>query len=565
MFLILLSWIYIGFTTINIGFFTNKILGLKNSNFVIFSILGLFTTTLFAGFWAIFERINIEFHIIFLILNIGIYLKFKNSIKSIYKSFFYELLCLPISLKTALSIISILILAQCASIPFIIDNESYYIQTIKWINKYGFVEGVANLHFFLAQTSGWHITQSVFNFSFLYNKFNDLSGFCLLLGNVYAFLHLNSFFKSKKINHLLIGFLPFANIFFFSFISTPSPDLPVYVLSLIIFYKFINNYKNLSPETFNLIAVLVFFAVFIKTTAIILIFIPVALFSAHYQALVSKLTKSLLLGIMVLFLFLIKNTIISGYPLFPLTFHLFSFDFQIPASMVHTYYGLTKRAAYELTENQFNSLNVFEISKIWLSRRGLHGFFNKTILLLLLSIPVFVFKYFNKKSFWILYIILFLQLLFLFFTSPQYRFFINAILFFSFLIAASYINTEKKIVFSMYFSLIILTLPTIFTFDLSFFTKNTHLKNNSTFSVNQIIFPYKNSKFEDRFEMIKNGNLKYSSPINIPFFWGTGDGEIPCVNKDQIKYFETYYNVKPQMRTNNLKDGFFSKKLSKNE
>jgi hypothetical protein len=228
--------------------------------------------------------------------------------------------------------------------------------------------------------------------------------------------------------------------------------------------------------------------------------------------------------------------------------------------MVHTYYGLTKRAAYELTENQFNSLNVFEISKIWLSRRGLHGFFNKTILLLLLSIPVFVFKYFNKKSFWILYIILFLQLLFLFFTSPQYRFFINAILFFSFLIAASYINTEKKIVFSMYFSLIILTLPTIFTFDLSFFTKNTHLKNNSTFSVNQIIFPYKNSKFEDCFEMIKNGNLKYSSPINIPFFWGTGDGEIPCVNKDQIKYFETYYNVKPQMRTNN-----FSKKLSKNE
>lgn len=565
MFLILLSWIYIGFTTINIGFSTNKILGLKNSNFVIFSVLGLFTTTIFAGFWAIFGRINIEFHIVFLILNIGIYLKFKNNIKSIYSSFFQEVSSFAASLKIALSIISILILAQCASIPFILDNESYYIQTIKWINEYGLVKGLANLHFFLAQTSGWHITQSVFNFSFLYNKFNDLSGFCLLLGNAYALLHLNAFFKDKEINHLLIGFLPFVNIFFFSFISTPSPDLPVYVLSLIIFYMFVSNYKDLNPETFNLIAILVFFAIFIKTTVIILIFILIALFTKHYRAMISKLTKSLFLGLMVLSLFLIKNSIISGYPLFPSTFNLLSFDFQIPASMAHSYYDLTKRAAYELTESQFNSLKAVEIFKIWFSRSGLHGFFNKMILFLLILAPVFIFKYFNKKSFWILYGILFSQLILLFFTSPQYRFFVNAILFFSFIIAASLINTERKIVFSLYFSLIILALPIIFPFDLSFFTKNTHLKSNSTFSVNQIIFPYKNSKFSDSFEIIKNGNLQYNSPVNIPFFWGTGDGEIPCVNQDQIKYFETYYKVKPQMRTTNLKDGFYAKQFSENE
>jgi len=43
--LIVISWIYILFTTINLGFVTNKIIGLKNQNFVITSILGLFSVT----------------------------------------------------------------------------------------------------------------------------------------------------------------------------------------------------------------------------------------------------------------------------------------------------------------------------------------------------------------------------------------------------------------------------------------------------------------------------------------------------------------------------------------
>ena len=562
MILILLSWIYVVFSTINIGFYTNKKLQLKNPSFVVFSILGLFTTTVFASIWAVFGRINIEFHLIFLILNIGIYLRFKNEIQILYKSFFLELKALTLSLKIALLFIFILILAQCASIPYIIDNESYYIQTIKWINEYGLVKGVANLHLFLGQTSGWHITQSVFNFSFLYNKFNDLSGFCLLLGNIYAFLHLNSYFKNNETNHLIIGFLPLVNIFLFTFISTPSPDLPVYILSLIIFFKFVNHYEKLDSETFNLITILILFTIFIKTTSIILVLIILVLFIKHYKILIQKITQPLIIGLLVLSLFLIKNTITSGYPLFPSVVNPFSFDFQIPAPIAHFYYDETKRAAFSLTENQYDSLNTFEIFKVWISRPGLHGMFNKAILFLLTVIPVFIFKFFNKKSFWILYGILFSQMILLFLSSPQYRFFINAILLFSFLIAACILNTKRKILVSLYLSLLILMVITMIPFNLSLFTSNIHLKKNSTFSLNEIIFPYKNSKFDNDYEIIKNGNLQYNSPINNVFFWGTGDGELPCVNKEQIKYFEMYYKIKPQMRTTNLKDGFYPKNIS---
>src|SRR6218665_2899343 len=253
MVLIVISWIYILFTTINLGFLTDKILQLKNKNFVITSILGLFSVTILASIWAIFGRINIEFHIFLLLTNILLYIGFQKLITEHYKVFWIELTQLNKALKAFLIIITFLILAQCASIPFVIDNESYYIQTIKWLNEYGFVKGLANLHIFLGQTSGWHVTQSAFNFSFLYQNFNDLSGFCLLLGNLFAIQKLNDYFKNNNSNYLIIGLFPLFNILFFQFISAPSPDIPVYVFSFIFFFYFLENFKKLTPETFNLL------------------------------------------------------------------------------------------------------------------------------------------------------------------------------------------------------------------------------------------------------------------------------------------------------------------------
>lgn len=87
----------------------------------------------------------------------------------------------------------------------------------------------------------------------------------------------------------------------------------------------------------------------------------------------------------------------------------------------------------------------------------------------------------------------------------------------------------------------------------------------SNFSSKNIIFPYKNSKYDTAFEPIVNGNLKYNSPIENSFFWGSGDGDLPCVNKDQIAYFEKYFYTKPQLRTKHLKDGFYPKKVKPSE
>jgi len=562
MILILLSWIYILFTTINLGFLLDKILQLKVKNFSVISILGLFSTTIIASIWAIFGRINFEFHLAIFVLNFAIMTFSTSEILSIYRSFFYEIKNLEKSLKFFLGLITIFIIAQCASIPYAIDNESYYIQTIKWLNEFGFVKGLANIHFFLGQTSGWHVAQSAFNFSFLYDKFNDLSGFCLLLGNFFAIQKLNDYFKNQKKTDLIIGLFPLANVFLFQFISAPSPDVPIYVFTFIIFSYFLENYRKMNGETFNLTTLLILFCLYIKTTAIGLCILTLIILFHNYKEI--KIYKTAFLSLLILALFVIKNSIITGYPLFPITKNFgFVSDYQLPEKIAVLYYSLTKYFAYSLTENQFNQMSFWEVFLHWITMPKLHGLFNKMSILLVVLSPIIIYKFFHQKRFWILYFIMSVQLLLLFLSSPQYRFFMNFILFFSFLWMAILTYKKKHILILLGLSTFATAFVLFIPMNLKSVARNEHATSTSNFSLKNSVFPFQNSKYQSAFETIENENFDYNSPINIDFFWATSDGEIPCVNKKQIEYFDQKYNVKPQMRSDDLRDGFYAKDTSK--
>jgi hypothetical protein len=566
MLLIIISWIYILATTINLGVGFDKIMNLRNKNFVITSVLGLFSTTILASIWAIFGRINIEFHIVLILLNIFSFLKFHNSIIDLYKSFLSELQQLQKSLKIVLSIVSVLIILQCASIPFVIDNESYYIQTIKWLNEYGFVKGLANLHLFYGQTSGWHITQSVFNFSFLYKNFNDLSGFCLLLGNIFAIQKLNEYSKNDNKNYLLVGLLPLFNIFFFQFISAPSPDIPVYIFSFIFFFYFLENFKKITSETFSLLLILVLFLLYIKNTTLTFAVFPLILLAFNFKSLSGKLLKPILLSTLIIVLFFIKNLILCGSPLFPSKiFTVIATDYAIPNTIQTFYYNNLKYYGYFITAEQYNSMSIWDLFIRWITLPKLNGLFNKLSVFLIISLPFFIYKFKNEKALWLLYVNMLLQIFLLLITSPQYRFFIHFVLFFSVFCLVSLIQNKKLMSALLVFSQIPIAIILFFPFNLSKFANHKSLMEISTFSTNNIVFPYQNSKSNTSFETIQLGNLKFNSPQKNAFLWASGNGDLPCVNKKQIDTFEKYFQYIPQMRTNELKDGFYAKKISKNE
>ena len=566
MLLIFLSWIYILFTTINLGFGLDKILDLKNKNFVITAILGLFSATVFASCWAIFGRINIEFHVFLLLLNLILFFKFKKEISEIYKSFTFEIQQLELPLKVYLGLISILIIAQCASIPYVNDNESYYIQTIKWLNEYGFVKGIINIHFFLGQTSGWHITQSVFNFSFLYKNFNDLSGFCLLLGNIFAIQKLDNYFNNKDINYLIIGLFPMTNVFLFQFISAPSTDIPIYVLSLIIIFYFIENFKKITIEVFLLIVILSFFALYIKNTSVAIILISIILFTTNYKTLIKRIGIPIAIAFLIFILFITKNMIICGNPIFPSKIlSSFSTDYTVPKIIIDNFFIKVKYLGYFITYKEYQTMSGFDLFLKWLAAPKLSGLFNKISFILLLIAPFFILKFQNKKIFWILYLVMIAQLMFLFATSPQYRYFMNFILFFTSFSLACFIKNKNTVHLMIILSLISTVVLLFIPINLNTFSNSKYVIEQSTFSSKNIIFPTSNTRNITQFETIQDGNFIYHSPLKNDFFWGSGDGDLPCVNKKQIEFNKKRFKVMPQMRTNDLKDGFYAKKITPND
>jgi hypothetical protein len=503
---------------------------------------------------------------VLLLCNLIIFFKYKIAILNAITSFWEKTIQLSLGLKIYLVLIGILILAQCSKLPYVIDNESYYIQTIKWFNEYGFVTGIANLHLYLGQSSGWHVTQSVFNFSFLSNRFNDLSGFCLLLGIFFSVEKLDLYYKNKNLSYLLIGVFPLASTFFFQFISAPSPDIPVYVLTFIILFYVLENFKNCTSQQFNLIVILVLYLLYIKSTSLVFIVLPLVLLIQNHRILLKKLFVPSAIASIVLALFITKNLIVSGSVFFPSKlFESFVMQHSIPKVIESDYYDMITYYGYNVTKMQFNEMSVTELLQNWISLPKINGVFNKISLVLILIVPFFIYKFQNKKSYWLVYILMVLQMILLLATSPQFRFFTNFILFFGLFCFVCLFRNKTAITSLLLFSLT----PVVFTLavplQLTAFTNNKFMLQTSSFPLKAIVFPLENTKMKTKFEVFEIGNLKYNSPIENDFFYGTGGGDLPCVNKKQIDYYKKQYGIIPQMRTNELKDGFYSKKIKKDE
>lgn len=519
------------------GIAFQNVLKLPKTNISFTLLYGLIFQTLFLSCCAFFYRINFEVFVLNAFLQVIFFLRFKTEFYN-FNKFFFTIF----SKKTGLIFVGLIILIalKSAQLPTIFDNESYYIQTIKWLNEYGFVKGLVNIHPFLGQFSFWHVLQSGFNFSFFTNKSNDINGFILLIGIYYFFEN----YLKKGFNFSFLGILFFA--IYFQFLDAPSPDLPILVISAIIFNEFIENSNNIKS-----IILFIVFMVFIKVMVAPFLLITVFYLIKNKKLLSYFCYISLSLGI----IWIIKNIIITGYPLFPLQIFPTKFDWILNEDLMRTMFKNSNNLGY--SENIKNSTTYTLIEKLnfWIRLNGLNGLFNKGILLLFTLIPFT--QFFKKeKNFKILYFILLLHLLFLLLTSPQYRFFLPTFILFSSVLIYELLNCIKiPIKKSLLLFSMLLTLTSIFV-DIK------NLNNQSLFNLSQLIIPESNTKYENiEFKNNQIGNFNFYD-ANLYNQHETANGDLPCVNKRQIDYYKKHFQTIPQMRTNDIKDGFYAKKLT---
>ncbi|WP_452224727.1 LIC_10190 family membrane protein [Lacinutrix chionoecetis] len=566
MFLILLSWITIFICALIFGVATNRLLKLETQNSIITLFFGLFSITLLTGFWSIFFAVNIWFSIVILSTTIVFFFLNKPYIFKAFKQFIKKLKTLTPIFKVLLAVVTILLLAKCATAPFLVDNETYYIQTIKWLNQFGFTKGLINLHPFLGQTSGWHILQSAFNFDYATNRLNDLSGFALLLGNAYAFFKLNSYFKSAdKIRiYLVIGLFPVLNLFLFQFVSSPSPDIAIYVLALIIFCEFVTCYKTFSKQAFYSVFVLCVFAIFIKLTAVFFLVLPLILYKRYY-IFSRKYTLTLLIISGVTFgLFAIKNIIITGNVLFPITnIEALKTNWSLPPNIANYLSHYEKAASYGLTVNAYENASAFQLIKAWVLQSKLDGAFNSVMLILLIISPFYIFKTKHKTSLFIIYSLAVFSLILLLFFSPQYRFFFPFLMFLV-LLVFSFLFKKKAVVTGLLSASVVLPIiPLVFNIEASVFTNTKTHQNTSVFSSEYLLEPHPNSRYDTNYRTLSVGNMTIHSLSNgSNFIWETGNAPLPALSEQQLNYFKTYFYSIPQQYSTHLKDGFYSKSVN---
>jgi hypothetical protein len=560
---ILLSWFYILFTSVVVGIFTAKFLKINTKSSVYLSLIGLFITCIFAVSWAFFSAVNLYFYGIYFLFVIVIGYFNNTDLKEFIsdKIKFLQQLDYKLCLLAILFLLTIAI--QAATKPTLPDNESYYIQTIKWINEYGFVKGLGNLHLFFAQTSGWHVLQSTYNFPFLTDKLNTLSSFISVLLVLFSIKNVHVYFTKKIKLNLIFGLSPIFFILFFPLLNVPSPDVATYCISMVLFFQFLENSEN-KDVSFKILVLFSLFLSLIKITNLPLLLLPFIYLLIEKNILIKNNSKVLLIGLLSFGLLFSKNAILTGYIFYPIhNFGIWNDFYKIPTTVLDYFFGSNMRYSFFMDKESVQNSGFFFIMQQWLFKSVTDLFFNASILFCFLISPFIIYKKRNNKKMLWLYIILLFQFILLAISSPQYRFFLGSLFFFFALIFSYFINSEKTIYSSMLFSLLLLNtylfLPQLW----GNISSNKIITSRTAISFIDLLIPDYRSSLKTDFTLKSKQKLHYYSPTNSDLFWETGNGKLPCVSQKQLEYFESYFEIIPQPIGTELQDGFYAKKITK--
>ncbi|SMO62139.1 hypothetical protein SAMN06265171_103332 [Chryseobacterium rhizoplanae] len=421
--------------------------------------------------------------------------------------------------------------------PYILDHFGYYIPTLQWLAEYGMVKGISNVDLTLGQMSVWHIFQAGFsNFS---DPFLRINAVLLIIYTIYII---------ERKNWIHLCFLPVLLLFS----QSPSPDLPVIIFSLIILNELTAGNRNT--------ALLFAFSVFVFSIKPTMIWLPILVF-LHSVFIFKNNFKPLLLGILILFLFFIKNIWTFGFPVFPVAIGDLGVSWKPNPEVlkISSQFAIMKTYDMQYTYEEIQKFSTSDYIKNWLFLAGIKSKIN---ILFILSLAVFsVFTWIKKrKLITLICISLLIKGILVLAFSAQYRFFIDIFFVIFFVLFHEYFNQKKSmIVFSVLslFFISMLSFPALIQKYIPSFRVGSFMTG---FEKEQL---YKPSTYEYRqFNIFKIGNFKFNVSHNYPYSFDT---PLPAVTPFYI-FDDVKAGIFPQLSDkNDLKKGFIWKKMTPEE
>lgn len=317
----------------------------KDSGFWMIGFLtGLAIITSLVSVFSLFMNIGWQAHLFFLIAAIAIWLYLLR--KKHIKQFMIRIPCMGVLQKISLGIMIVatgIVLFAATNLPSNPDTGIYHAQTIRWIETYKAVPGLANLHTRLGYNSSWLVANALFSLSFLkIQSFHILPSTLFIACLFYFYSGIFSVLGGgRKLSDLARTIYFIAALFFLSTeISSPGTDLPVTLLIWVISVEWVKLLEKPQDEAANTSKWLVLISLFCVT--IKLSSAPILLFPLWYliqEGKQKRLTKSIvfvgILAVLVYIPFISRNMILSGHLFYPgFSFDPINLDWSIPQDIV---------------------------------------------------------------------------------------------------------------------------------------------------------------------------------------------------------------------------------------
>ena len=338
MIMVLLNWLYIALTSFATGFavlsFFSFIFKKQIHKVMPVVLAGIVVNTVYAQFWSLFAGVGMMANIVLVIISLVTVLVCGKQMKEVLKGTLNSITSLtPLPYVYALVI---LIMAYGTSRGYLhYDTSLYHAQSIRWIEEYGVVKGLACLQLRFGYNSSAFALTALYSFAWMLGQsLHTTAGFFALLGALQV-VEIYRIFVDRKVKHsdfIRLGLLFYLGLIFKEMVS-PASD---YYAQILIFTTLIMWLDALDEEadtySFAMLSILLVYAATIKFSIALLVLLvikPAVEMIRKKQ--VKQIVSCLCGGIVVLLPFFIRNVIISGWLIYPSTFiDLFNSDWKIP-------------------------------------------------------------------------------------------------------------------------------------------------------------------------------------------------------------------------------------------
>lgn len=336
MLFVLLNWCYVSITAFITGFvclLPFERLGYRLRSVTGAWMAGLAALTVYAQIFSLFGGVEIEANLLLILFCLAAALLLRKRLVE-----FWRLQREGISrVKLLILLFLSLLLAYGTSRGFMhVDTGLYHAQAIRWIEEYGVVPGLGNLHSRFAYNSAAFALCALFSMKWLFGEpMHAVQGFFALVVALQCASGLLTLGKGRRVrisDFLRLGAVYYLTVLFGEIVS-PASD---YFAMLLVFYVLIAwlddleaGEKNAAP--YALLSLLLVFTVTVKVSAAVILLLalkPVVMLIRERRW--KQIGLYIGLGVLICLPWLIRGVLISGWLIYPFTFlDLFSVDWKM--------------------------------------------------------------------------------------------------------------------------------------------------------------------------------------------------------------------------------------------